>query len=79
MGEALAWPVEYLAAIPDLEVPLFVNLGGMSKATGVKIVAVCRDLGVWSAVFYKKRRTGLEIITAGPDGQRPGADVMPSE
>jgi hypothetical protein len=65
MGEALAWPVEYLAGVPDLEVPLFVNLGGMSKAMGVRTVAMCREIGVWSAVFYKKRRTGLEIIARG--------------
>jgi hypothetical protein len=63
MSEALAWPVEYLSRLPDLEV--FVNLGGMGKAMGVRTVAMCRELGVWLAIFYKKRRHGLELIASG--------------
>ena len=37
------------------------------------------DLGVYSAVFYRKRGEGLEEEIARPGVQRQGADVMPSE
>jgi hypothetical protein len=75
MSEALAWPVEYLSRLPDLEVPLFVNLGGMGKAMGVRTVAMCSLAGH----FLQKTAPRIGIDRQRARGQRPSADVMPSE
>jgi hypothetical protein len=65
MDQALAWPLRFLGQCDDSEVPLLVGLHAMSRAMGTKITKLCRKLGIYSAIFYEKRKVGLSMIVTG--------------
>lgn len=70
--EALGWSLDYLRDVhPDLAG--FANLGAMWHAWGAKISHKCRDLGVHRQVFYRDRKTAIELIVEGllRDGKAP--------
>lgn len=70
--EALGWGLTYLRdRHPDYAG--FLNLGAMWRAWGVPIAKKCRDIGVHRQVFYRDRKTAIELIAEGlkKDGKAP--------